>query len=213
MDVGCDRSLYAVEFAKRGLNVDLYDLSSGMLQYTAERISELGVTRPVTYQGNWQTEKVENMQNKYDLIFSALNPAVTNKMAIDKMNQCSRNWCMYLYSAGNLNEPQTEQLDYAILDTTIPNSGFNEVIFPLIYLYCNGYQPQLSYTSSQWESRMGVEEKIAELKKRYENHIVLQKIHKEMIGNFVEDKAENGQFVSRILWEMGILLWQIQPEK
>ncbi len=211
LDVGCGKGLFSLEFAQEGMIVDCYDLSQGMLDYTQALFEEKGLKRPGIIRGNWQEDDLalQELDGKYDLVFSSLNPAVTSPETLNKMTSCSKKWCMYLYSAGGWHSDEYEELDKIVLGKSMTVSGFNEICFPFNHLYCKGYFPIVSYTSSEWTNSMSPEAAIDAICKRYSKRVELSSVKTKVIENYVAEHITDGQYVQHIVWNLGMLLWHV----
>ncbi len=209
LDVGCGRGVFAIPFAQNGMTVDCFDLSQGMLEDTARKLAALGQLSPRLIKGDWQNADLHELQGQYHLVFSSLNPAVTSPETIDRMTACSREWCMYLYSAGGWLSDVYGELDEALLGKTPETSGFNEICFPFNHLYCHGYQPIVDYTASAWDNIMTPQEAVELLEERYCKHMELEKLHRKLISDYVASHSASGKFVHHIVWKLGMVMWHV----
>lgn len=209
LDVGCGRGTFALPFARHGMVVDCFDLSQGMLDDTARQFIAEGLPAPRLIKGDWQCADLHALYQQYDLVFSSLNPAVTNPESIDRMTDCSKKWCMYLYSAGGWLSDVYTELDEILLGKPAVSSGFNEICFPFNHLYCHGFQPIVDYTESSWDNIMTPAEATDRLCTRYARQVNLDGKHKKMISDYVAAHSPSGEFVHHIMWKMGIVMWHV----
>ena len=134
LDVGCGPGTYGIVFAGRCRTVVCLDGSQKML----DRIAEKGIGNIRCTRADWETFDTDE---RFDVVFSSLCPALNNPEGILKMESFSRGYCAYVSSmnddTGSLRRDLWKAFgkDYSM-------NGY-DTRYPFTFLKENGREPVL----------------------------------------------------------------------
>lgn len=94
IDIGCGPGRFVIEFAKHVKEVYACDISERMLDLTREYASEENIQNIVYDSCDFMTLDVDEKKwnNKFDLVFTSITPAIGTIQGIEKINQMSREY-------------------------------------------------------------------------------------------------------------------------
>ena len=95
IDIGCGTGFFAAEFAKSAHSVTCADISPVMLDRVAERARENGSENIHCAVCDFTTADVSKLgwENRFDLVFTSITPAVRGIDGLEKMQIISRAYC------------------------------------------------------------------------------------------------------------------------
>ena len=94
LDIGCGTGVYTLHIAKEALHVNALDFSQEMLNVLQEDAIKEALNEKFTY--TCSTWSDFSHQEIFDIVFSSMSPAFTCDADFEKMNDCAREFCVYL---------------------------------------------------------------------------------------------------------------------
>lgn len=100
LDIGCGPGTFALPLALKGASVTALDISDGMLGLLATEARSIGISRVETIRASWKEidPSAAGISGAFDIVFSAFSSAIETEEEILKMEQCSRQWCVFTAS-------------------------------------------------------------------------------------------------------------------
>lgn len=147
IDIGCGSGNYAMKFAKTAKQVTCSDISPKMLEYCKEDADRLGLTNVDYLECDFLNFDVDaaGWENKYDLVFTSLTPAMDGLKSIEKVNKVSRGFCVnnsFVYRKDNLRNAVKEN----VYGMPVSNKWGNSSTYCLFnILWQMGYHPEVKY--------------------------------------------------------------------
>lgn len=105
VDLGGGSGRYLPTLAQNSQQYTIVDISAQMLRYAQVENQALSKPRPVTYQQQSVADFCQQTpKQSYDLVWMALNPAVTADETLLTITQKSRQWCGFLRLTQNTDD-------------------------------------------------------------------------------------------------------------
>lgn len=167
VDLGGGSGRYLPTLAQNSQQYTIVDISAQMLRYAQVENQALAEPRLVIYQQQSVAEFIQQTPDKsYDLVWMALNPAVTADETIRVITQKSRQWCGFLRLTQNTDDLFAPLEAYFGIAEENPN--IEPTIIPDVVklLTSAGYQVQqqiFQYQTTEFFDRAFLEAYYAEL--------------------------------------------------
>ena len=159
LDIGCGAGLYTLALAKRAGDCTGVDISPQMIAFAQKRAAGLGRQNTHFYVMDWACANLDALgfYRAFDLVFAHMTPAIADYDTFERMNACSRRWCIL--------EKHTRRTD-RILSEACHAAGLGEdsgsfddgLIYAFSYLWAKGYRPEIQYRQSVSHIRRTQEE-------------------------------------------------------
>jgi SAM-dependent methyltransferase len=100
LDIGCGPGTFALPLAMRGASVKALDISDAMLTLLDEEMRRESIKGVESVRASWKDTNpvAAGFYRKFDIVLSAFSSAAETEIEIMKMEQCSRQWCVYAAS-------------------------------------------------------------------------------------------------------------------
>ncbi len=150
IDIGCGPGRFVAEFAKTAKQSDGLDISDQMTGYGWAFCREAGLDNVSFYDLDFKTmdPAEQGMEEKYDLVFSSITPAVGNKAGYEKAMAMSKGWFFnanFVTIRDTLQTALEEKLGF-VPARSRDGAGFYCMMNELLL---KGYYPELTYYSEQ----------------------------------------------------------------
>ena len=96
LDIGCGPGLYDIPMSRMVKSITCVDGSEGMISRLNDSFRSEGIGNIVTQVAYWEEFDTDE---RYDVVFSSLCPALNNPESIIRMEKYSRGHCVYISSA------------------------------------------------------------------------------------------------------------------
>lgn len=213
-DVGCGPGRFVAEFAKKSRYVLGVDISPQMAEYGSAYSKELGLDNADFYTGDFSKLDIKSLgwQNRFDLAFSSITPAIRGKNGLDNLISMSRAWCFnscFIYFYNELHDRILKDLfQLPPRREKTSHSYWFKQLFDLLWL--RGYQPHVHYYTDHREESRSVDRRFAE---DLTNYLLDEEASAEniesVLGYLEQNANENGKisFISECRY--GWLLWNV----
>lgn len=209
LDVGGGAGLYAIPFASYAKSVTITDISSNMLSYAQENASDAGLSNLEYVKLDWDGANPKELgwENRFDLVFASMCPAIRDGESIEKMMVASKNWCCVSRSItkkDSLSERIENRLNYSEPFDPHNNRKIIKDIFN--YLWEKGYEPEVDYFEETIEKLYTVDEAT----ERYGKHF--KKIAQEQnedLREIISVMAENNCLKVIKYKKLALVSWQV----
>jgi SAM-dependent methyltransferase len=98
LDIGCGTGICTLPLAREAAMVTGLDDSEVMLGRMVEAASAVGLHNVGPVTASWKTldPAVSGFENAFDIAWVSMSPAVQTLQDFQKMEQCARQWCVYI---------------------------------------------------------------------------------------------------------------------
>ncbi|MBR5428918.1 MAG: class I SAM-dependent methyltransferase [Firmicutes bacterium] len=217
-DIGCGPGRFAAEFARRCRQVLAVDVSGQMLEFGRRYAAEQGLDNIEFACADFPAADVAaaGWAGRFDLVFSAITPAVRGADGLRNLLALSRAWCCnysFVYNVNPLHDRLLEQVFSRPPQRckTSHSQWFYE-LFSLLWL--RGYYPRADYYKERRDERLPAAQETAEdLCRRLLPRVEQTAEAVRRILAFLEQEADGQGLVpaSSDCW-FGILLWDVREQ-
>lgn len=210
LDIGCGNGLYSMALAPYVKEAVGVDVSPKMIERGIKRIGELSLKNVELHVLDWVGADLKGMgfEERFDLVFAHMTPAVCDYRTLDLMNRCSRKKCVMVKPARR----QDAVLDQAFgaagitgqkeqLDEIIPNT--------FTYLWLKGYEPEIWYRKEIWKSVKPREEMEKWCLNRAKIQKELREEEEEKIREYVKAVSIDGYVEETVTTSIVTIYWQV----
>lgn len=190
LDVGCGGGLYSVPIARQCKYLIGTDVSPEMLKTAAYNTERYGVKNAEFHLIDWHSFTLpEEWNQKFDLVFANLTPAVQSYHTLELMNQASKKWCFLSKPVEWKNSLVYEVVEK--LGLTRKYRTFDEdMLFAFNVLRLEGYTPYTCYKRMTWHTLGSLEKAILETTGRIEMKLCLEEEQKRRIPEIIAEYAK-----------------------
>ena len=214
MDVGCGAGRYAVAFARLCRSVTGTDLSPKMIAYAKKRAADMHLENIAFYCEDWDAVSVRNRhyQNRFDLVFAHMTPAVHNTQTLQKMQACSKNWCML---AGHIHRepPLTAKARQALGLSGRPAAGTYGAAQIFRDLWEQGKRPQIAYFEQERNTQRPADTELALLFAEVEAQLPLTPPIKEQLTRLAAAYTKEGVVHQTYRVPVFVMYWQVSSNQ
>ncbi|MBO4834904.1 MAG: methyltransferase domain-containing protein [Lachnospiraceae bacterium] len=215
IDIGCGPGRFVAEFAKHAGHVTGLDISPNMCRFGLEYAHSQGVQNVDFIACDFKKTDVieEDWENKYDLVFSSITPAMSTYESLVKSEIMSRGYCFQSGFVKMVDSPGDEILKEVL--TEKEQSGTREMascqaMFNILCL--EGKYPIVDYYTEACREVLDINEKL--VRKLLKNSAAPKELFdkkKELILEALRKRANaNGQIERFSEVTYGWILWKVQ---
>jgi SAM-dependent methyltransferase len=112
LDIGCGTGAFALPLAHKGARITALDISGTMLGRLAEEAGRRGIQGVRTHRACWKDLDVRasGLERAFDIVLCGLSVAVESREDIEKMERCSRQWCVHAASGKITRDPRCDRV-------------------------------------------------------------------------------------------------------
>ena len=210
LDIGSGNGVFTLPFAEQYKKVTSLDISSAMQGEIRRKAAEKGITNIEYINANWRDLDVDEqgIREKYDLVLCSINPrGVCSYETLNKMNQASKGGCCLMTFAGRGSSNHGRNIQQIILGRTLGTTGGNNIIFPFNVAYHMGGEPDMAYTSVNWERKQEPEQAVESICFSYWRFADITDEIRARVADYVYSHLEDGMYVERVENQIGIMVW------
>ncbi len=209
LDVGGGTGVYAIPFASIAKNVTITDLSTNMLTYAKENADKESCRNLQYVKLDWDNANPKELkwENRFDLVFASMCPAIKSNESIEKMIAASKNWCCVnriIETKDHVTEKLTTILGPTNAYDPQNDRKLTQTIFN--YLWEKGYEPELDYIEEKTEKSYTIDEAVGHYGKSYAG---LAKAQNVDLRDVISSLGENNHVRVLSHQKLALLSWRV----
>ena len=209
LDVGCGSGTYSLPFAQIAHRVDCVDSSPGMLRELSAMAAQNGIDNIRTVYRDWRKFVPEQ---KYNLVFSSLSPAISRYTDLLKMEECSADYCC-LVTYGHGSYPKVRRDLFSVLEgeRQRPSELYN-IIYPFNILFAMGRQPNMYCYHHNKSVKRTVVEAIAYYTAYFKLHGIESAEANRKICKYLNDISVDGYCMEEEVDHIYAAWWSVKTD-
>ena len=208
LDIGCGAGSYSMALAPVVQEAVGVDISPNMIAYANTHAKELGLRNTAFHILDWAAADIEALgyAEGFDLVFAHTTPAVCDFETFDKMNRCSRRYCIY--------EKPTRRKDQ-VQDAAFHEVGLSTwkedmyIPYAFAYLWNKGYEPTIWYRKTVWENHRTADDTCAWCIDRARLRKDLTIEEETAMRSYIMAQAENGIVHETVETTLVTIAWSV----
>lgn len=212
LDIGCGAGKYIIPFAKMARSVTGLDISPNMIEFAAENAKKEQLQNVQLKVLPWQQLEVaqKGWENRFDLVFASMSPAVNSAETLQKMTEASKKHCFlsgFVYRKDSVKDELVKQL------TGKESNDYHhkKIYHAFNILWHEGIYPEVSYKDASWTRQLPVEEAKKIYTMSLQNMAILEDQNEELeekVATFIDNKSRNGYLEETIESKIAWLFWE-----
>lgn len=185
LDIGCGGGKYSLALSPYFQKVIGTDISENMIRGAREKCSEEKIGNVDFLEISWEELNAEKMgwENKFDLVFAHMTPAVNEEATINKLRFVSKDWCAVTKSVYRKSEV-AEKIN-EICGGVYNDHGEGELNRLIGLLWSEGITPNIFYEHLTWKDTRSKDQTAENYIKRMSiKKDLTEKEKNEIIGYF-----------------------------
>ena len=152
LDIGCGCGGYTLALAKRVGSAQGVDISPKMLGHARARAEIMNLGNAEFRCMDWAQADIDALgfRRRFDIVFAHMTPAISDFDTFDKLNACSRKYCLMSKPARRRDRIQDRAFE--IVGIGGGREHDDGIVHAFEYLWYSGLRPQLVYSDEVWES-------------------------------------------------------------
>lgn len=201
LDIGCGTGIYSSLIAKEAKSVLGVDISAGMLSKLNEYIREFNISNIETLELDFREF---DSGNKFDIVLSAMTPAINSKDDLLSMMNLSNKNCIYIGFAGRRESPIMDKILAYFGFSNQSKDGFANMVDILKEL-------NLNYREAFFEHNWHQIGTLEESKKDVIEHFKMRNlpIHESKIEELLKPHLRNSLIKRETFAKIGLLTWDV----
>jgi len=208
LDIGSGPGSFGIPFAELGNQVMALDPSRRMLDLMQELIpAQLNECIEIR-EGLWEEidPSAEGWVRKFDLVFASMCPGINEQSLIEKMIQCSRQWCYVSTFSGPRHFQVYDEVFLALTGHPYPNH-FNDIIFPFNLVYALGYKPSIKFVESSYTQNENSDKFFSELFNLLPGQP--NTAERSVVDDIIAKHTYHGEIHQLVSSSVGMMLWKV----
>lgn len=208
MDIACGPGTYSLLFAEIAKSVSSLDISQGMLSTLVAEAKRRSLANISPVHSPWQNYGSEE---KFDLVFTALSPAIKGPDMLLKMERISRRSCCYVAFGDDRFTGLRNELWDLITGQHRQGDRFN-ISIPFGLLMSMGRKPNVRFFESTPERAQQVDEIVSTHVSFLRTFVEIDDEKLKLIKAYVQSKADNGTLKAEPGQSLVALYWNVPEE-
>jgi SAM-dependent methyltransferase len=211
LDIGCGTGAFALRLALRGARVTALDISGFMLHRLKQEAQRLKIRALKIQRSSWKDFDIRAhaFEKAFDIVFCGLSTAVETSADIERMERCSKRWCVYAASGKTIRDPWCRKIFRDLHAPVKPRPDIRTIKRRLASM---GRSATFQSFTVPVQDRRTPDEVIQVMAARME--AAGRKVSRNRIINavnsiWVKDPADSSTAVCRGEVEMGVLMWRV----
>lgn len=206
LEIGAGTGVYTLPIAKEAKKVVAVDPSHEMLKILTQQTIIHYVENIEIYKNFWFEIDIDKLgfRKNFDIVISAMTPAIKTLEDIVKMESCSKKWCIYI-GWGRKRENKIKSEIFKLHGVELkPPSG---VLMTQKILNEIGREPLIEFYETSWQWEGSIEEALDDISGFLEMQNI--KPNKEKILEMLNRYFPDGKVLHTTYAEHGMLIWEV----
>lgn len=210
LDIGAGPGNFAVPMALAGAEVTALEPAVEMVRVMEKRIEAEKLNNVSIINRLWQEVALEEdwLKGGFDLVFASMTPGVSDPETLQKMLDVSRKYCYYSGHSGPRWEQAHRDLWQRFFNEDI-GCPAGDILYPFGLLYASGYRPKMSFVHIRRVEEHTVEKAVENLSQFFWSYLDVTPEVRQVIEDYVKERAENGIFRQEQKICHGMMLWRV----
>ena len=208
LDIGAGTGSLSIPLAKMGAMVTSLDFSEGMLNNLKQRADVENVKIDNIIQRSWDEVDLdaEGFREKFDLVIASMTPAVHNPQTFDLMMGASKRVCYYSGWVNRRWDNAYYDLYQELFNAEF-KTGNHGIYIPFMYLYLQGYHPEIILKEDSWKSESPVDEMVDVIASHFYGTNTVDPSIKSEIKDYLVQNGENGKYCETSCSTSAMMVW------
>ena len=206
LDIGCGTGTYTLPLAGNAESVTALDDSEVMIERLVSSISRSGIRNVYPVKSSWKDIDItgHGFEKAFDIVWASMTPAVRTRQDLDKMEWCSKKWCVYIGWGGKRENRLMEEV-FGLHGLKYGPPPGVEGTYNIIVRA--GRTPSLDYFETQWDWTGSADEAMEDV----ECFIEMQggKPDRSLIETVIGRHEQNGMVSHTTIAKEGIIVWRV----
>lgn len=203
LDIGCGPGLYDLPFSCHLKSLMCLDSSRAMIKQLKESCINRNIINIQFQITRWEEFDTDQ---KYDVVFSSLCPALNNPESIMRMEKYSREYCIYISSANH--GPSMALEIWKRLGKDCSFRGY-DTKYPYTHLKSLGRDASLRYYKNEIEYKQDVSTAIEMQEKFISKYRKLTPEIQKIIKSVVNEHESDGIVTENKTITLGMVIWRV----
>jgi SAM-dependent methyltransferase len=207
LDIGAGTGRFAIPFSRKAERLTALDMCEGALAVLRKNIEQEGIDNIETRQDAW--EDFTSGGERFDLVFTAMCPAICNQEELLKMESLSKGSCAILTVSRGSHSRNRRALRMLLSENPLPGLSVEVNLFYDL-LYAMGRRPGvLNYPGERITDRIPSGQAEELLIVYYGIFGFTSERDREIIRNFVRDNQSGGILEDLTCLSPALVFWQV----
>jgi len=208
LDIGCGTGKYSIAIAKRCRSVTGIDFSPKMIEIAKAKADSLKLDNVSYFCEDWHDFdlKKAGWENRFDLVFAHMTPAIQSAHTFQKMIDASRGWCV-LSKPTRRTDLVSDAVKKLVAVTERLESADNDIVFAFELLWKQGYYPRIEYEHQQWNMEKTIEQAYDMYINRIKSYRNISLEEEKRIKDYLNSIAKDGIIHEKVNTTITTLYW------
>jgi SAM-dependent methyltransferase len=208
LDVGCGPGTYALLFAERAKAVDALDPSVAMLAAMSREATRRSLSGIKALPVKWEDFAPDD---RYDLAFSAMSPAIKDAATLRKLEACSsRSCCLVTYGENPDYGPVNDLWEPVVGERRATNAFL--YVYPYNLLRETGRNPGLEMFGLERSKRVPVDRLVRQYVTYFGIFAAIDGRKERLIRDHFEARSDAGLYEVRTHVRLAAICWDVPGE-
>lgn len=208
LDIGCGTGAYSIAIGENVGKVLGIDLSPRMVALAEASAKKAGISNTTFICADFNDISLDE---KFDLVFAHMTPAVSDAVTFEKMLSCAAQYC-YLVKPVHRRDSVLGQLKNIIGNPPRPDSFDKGILYAFLWLWQIGKLPTLSYYPEIWATEMGLEEAKSWYINRLKTYHSVNEMAESKIIEYLNQNAREGKVYETVHTTIVTMGWRMDKE-
>lgn len=209
LDIGCGNGAYSIVIAEKVGKVVGIDLSPKMLAHAETSAKKAGISNTTFLLADFNDVILED---KFDLVFAHMTPAVADAVAFEKMLSCAAKYC-YLVKPVHRTDSVLGELRNISGSPPRPDSFEKGMLYAFSWLWQIGKLPTLGYHPEIWETGKSLEEAKSWYLNRLKTYSPIDEVTEAEVIEYLGKIAVEGKVYETVHTTIATMGWRMDEEE
>ena len=206
-DIGCGTGIYTLPLALEAKHVTGLDSSETMIRRLRDEALRHNISNVTIISESWNDMDIDVvcLKKAFDIVWTSMSMAVRDREDFEKMEACSRKWCVFIGWGRTNRNPLMEE---AFRNHGIRYGSHPGVSLALKTLQGMDRHPVIEYFNDFWDWEGKLEEAIEDISGHIEMRGVT--VDRDKLKGVLSKYEHGGIIRHRTDVEEGLVVWQVE---